>query len=64
MSSHLQIIADLEMVNEIQHKAIKAMATRLAELGDTETCKDELEEADKIYRRIIGGCDDEDALPF
>lgn len=64
MSSHLQIIADLEMVNEIQHKAIKAMATRLAELGDTETCKDELAEADEIYKRIIGGCDDESELPF
>ncbi len=64
MSSHLQIIADLEMVNEIQHKAIKAMATRLAELGDTETCKDELAAADEIYKRIIGGCDDESELPF
>lgn len=37
MSSHLQIIAELETVTEIQAKAIRVLATRLAELGDTET---------------------------
>lgn len=36
MSSHLQIIAELETVTEIQAKAIRVLATRLAELGDTE----------------------------
>ena len=32
MSSHLQIIAELETVTEIQAKAIRVLATRLAEL--------------------------------
>ena len=47
MSSHLQIIAELETVTEIQAKAIRVLATRLAELGDTETGRDEIAEADK-----------------
>lgn len=55
MSSHLQIIADLESVTEIQARAIKVLAARLAELGDTETGKDEIAEADRAYRRAIGG---------
>lgn len=55
MSSHLQIIADLESVTEIQARAIKVLAARLAELGDTETGRDEIAEADKAYRRAIGG---------
>ncbi|MDO5544936.1 MAG: hypothetical protein Q4F81_03765 [Eubacteriales bacterium] len=55
MSSHLQIIADLESVTEIQARAIKVLAARLAELGDTETGKDEIAEADQAYRRAIGG---------
>lgn len=54
MSSHLQIIADLESVTEIQAQAIKVLATRLAELGDTETGQDEIKEADKAYRRAVG----------
>ena len=54
MSSHLQIIADLEGVTEIQARAIKVLATRLAELGDTVTGKDEIAEADEAYRRAIG----------
>ena len=28
---------------------------RLAELGDTETGRDEIAEADKAYRAVIGG---------
>lgn len=55
MSSHLQIIADLESVTEIQAQAIKVLATRLAELGDTETGRDEIAETDQAYRRAIGG---------
>lgn len=35
--SHLQIIAELETVTEMQARVIKIMATRLAELGDTVT---------------------------
>lgn len=56
-SSHLQIIAELETVTEIQAKAIRVLATRLAELGDTETGRDEIAEADKAYREAIGGTD-------
>lgn len=57
MSSHLQIIAELETVTEIQAKAIRVLATRLAELVDTETGRDEIAEADKAYREAIGGTD-------
>lgn len=53
--SHLQIIENLELVTELQAKAIKALATRLAELGDTVTGRDEIAEADEAYRRAIGG---------
>lgn len=55
VSSHLQIIAELETVTEIQAKAIRVLATRLAELGDTVTGRDEIAEADEAYRRAIGG---------
>lgn len=55
--SHLQIIAELETVTEIQARAIKVLATRLAELGDTETGKDEIAQADSAYRKAIGGDD-------
>lgn len=47
MSGHLQIIADLEGVTELQARAIKVLAQRLAELGDTVTGRDEIAEADK-----------------
>ena len=57
MSSHLQIIAELETVTEIQAKAIRVLATRLAERGATETGRDEIAEADKAYREAIGGTD-------
>ena len=52
--SHLQILENLELVTELQAKAIKALATRLAELGDTETGRDEIAEADAAFRRIVG----------
>lgn len=54
MSSHLKIIEELEGVAETQARAIKVLATRLAELGDTETGRDEIAEADKVYRRALG----------
>lgn len=54
MSSHLQIIAELEAVCETQARVIP-LATRLAELGDVETGRDEIAEADTAYRRAIGG---------
>ena len=53
--SHLQIIQELESVTEIQARAIKVLSMRLAELGDTETGRDEIAEADKAYRAVIGG---------
>lgn len=53
--SHLQIIAELETVTEMQARVIKIMATRLAELGDTVTGRDEIAQADKAYRDAIGG---------
>lgn len=53
----MQIIQELESVTEIQAKAIKVLATRLAELGDVETGRDEIAEADKAYRRVVGGDD-------
>lgn len=55
MSSHLQIIGELEAVCETQARVIRALATRLAELGDVETGRDEIAEADKAYQKAIGG---------
>ena len=55
MSSHLQIIAELEALVEIQARTVRVLATRLAELGDTVTGRDEIAEADEAYRRAIGG---------
>lgn len=52
--SSLQIIADLESVTEAQARVIKALAARLAELGDVETGQDEIAEADKLYQQAIG----------
>ena len=56
MSSHLQIISELEAVTETQARVISALATRLAELGDVETGRDEIAEADKAYRALLGDC--------
>lgn len=53
--SHLQIIAELEAVAETQARVIRVLATRLAELGDVETGRDEIAEADKAYQKVIGG---------
>lgn len=53
--SHLRMIEELETVTEIQARAIKKLATRLAELGDTETGRDEIAQADKAYCETIGG---------
>lgn len=57
--SHLQVIMELESTVEVQARAIKVLATRLAELGDTETGRDEIARADELYRKAIGG----DELP-
>ena len=64
MSSHLQISAELEAVTEIQARAIRVLATRLAELGDTETGRDEIAEADKAYRKAVGGDEWPDNAPW
>lgn len=53
--SHLQVIMELESTVEVQARAIKVLATRLAELGDTETGRDEIARADELYRKAIGG---------
>ena len=50
----MEIISDLELVTELQAKAIKALAARLAELGDTTTGRDEIAAADEAYQRVIG----------
>ena len=55
MSSHLQIIAELEALVEMQARTVRVLATCLAELGDTVTGRDEIAEADEAYRRAIGG---------
>ncbi len=55
MSSHLQIIAELDALVEMQARTVRVLATRLAELGDTVTGRDEIAEADEAYRRAIGG---------
>lgn len=53
--SNLQIIETLEELTEQQANVIRSLARRLAELGDTETGKDEIAEADRLYRAVIGG---------
>lgn len=53
--SHLQIIEALENVTELQAKAIKVLAERLQELGDTETGRDEIAIADAAYQKTVGG---------
>ena len=55
MSSHLQIIAELEALVEMQARTVRVLAIRLAELGDTVTGRDEIAEADEAYRRASGG---------
>ena len=55
VGSHLQIIAELEAPAEMQARTVRVLATRLAELGDTVTGRDEIAEADEAYRRAIGG---------
>lgn len=55
MNSHLKIIEELETLVEMQARTIKALATRLAELGDTVTGRDEIAEADEAFRKAIGG---------
>ena len=48
----LMIIHDLCDLTEVQNKIIDVLCTRLKELGDTETMKDELLEADDRYREL------------
>ena len=48
-------IAELEALVEMQARTVRVLATRLAELGDTVTGRDEIAEADEAYRRAIGG---------
>lgn len=55
MISNLQIISELEGLVEIQARIITVLATRLAELGDTSTGRNEIAKADELYRISIGG---------
>lgn len=52
--SNLQMIADLEEIVERQARLITTLATRLAELGDVETGRDEIAEVDKAYTAALG----------
>jgi hypothetical protein len=69
--SNLEMILALEELDERQAKIVRALAARLAELGDTETARDEIALADRAYRRLIGaeeepfalGADDAEPLP-
>jgi hypothetical protein len=49
-----EIIDQLEQITEVQAKVIRLLAKRLAELGDVETGKDEVMEAEKRYTEVIG----------
>ena len=42
------------MLVETQARIITALATRLAELGDVETGRDEIAAADERYRQVLG----------
>lgn len=53
--SSLKIIEELEALVEFQARTIRTLATRLAELGDTVTGRDEIAKADEAYRRAVGG---------
>ena len=63
MSSHLKIIEDLEILNETQAHIIKALSTRLAELGEVDTFQDEIKKADDLYKKVMGDSVD-GMLPF
>lgn len=54
MANGFLIIETLELITEMQAKVIKILAMRLAELGDTETGKDEIAEAERLYKEAIG----------
>lgn len=56
--SHLQIIAALEELVERQAQIIRALSARLAQLGASDTGRDEIEAADELFRRLIG-CDEQ-----
>ena len=55
VSSHLQIIAELEALVEMQARTVRVLATRLAELGDTVTGRDEIAEADDAIHQDCCG---------
>lgn len=54
MISNLRIISELEGLVEIQARIIIILTTRLAELGDTTTGRNEIAKADELYRISIG----------
>ena len=53
--SNLKLIESLCLLSEEQSRLIRALATRLAQLGDTDPAlADQLAAADALYCRIIG----------
>ena len=55
--SHLQIISAPEELAERQAQIIRALAERLAQLGEPDAGRDEIEAADALFAKIIG-CDE------
>lgn len=53
VSSHLQIIAELEALVEMQARTVRVLATRLAELGDTVGGDEDRARRDRGGRRGI-----------
>ncbi len=54
MDNRLHLIEMLELITELQAQVIKVLIERLAELGDTETGKDEIAEADRLFMDVVG----------
>jgi len=54
VDNRLHLIEMLELITELQAKVIKVLIERLAELGDTETGKDEIAEADRLFMDVVG----------
>lgn len=54
MGSHLRVIEELEATVEMQARAVRILARRLAELGDVETGRDEIAAAEEAYRKTVG----------
>ena len=54
MSSY-KILIDLMEAVELEARAVRVLAQRLAEIGDVETGRDESAQADKAYQKNLCG---------